>query len=1180
MDKSKNKQSNINITMPKQKKTDLEKALSYYKVADKTLINQATLLGIKVGKMKITRRDGSVSTKDIKPSNETNSYYATKVKEQIVKKWKNDTQEYYGTYNMFYKKYDGKSKKMKDVVVKITAKGTKDGVLLDALAIFNKRVKQYQEDYPENESYAFADDPVSLIPITSGSGIIVEKQRVETSVSGGQRVVGKKGVKRNMRMKDAFSFFKISDDKQEWNTNQGKCVFDYLIWKYKDVSGFKKVLGKSKEQAEEWLNDLFKGNEFEEQNPISQGVSVQQLEKFCEFFSINMYAFDKTDNLIEYYKCKKSADGNKSGREALIYVVYDEHFYPVEDKVERKSKQSRASNTGTQITSNDIEAFASVGKEKEKKKVIAPTEEEFQLLKGDVKDYLSIQNKYALEFIKQNEGKIPFPIDAKSIHINEATIERITYDDNILLTKPINKYVEKFYQDHTAIGYQGESILSVTNHIWEQKYPFKFAKAPFLSQPNQQVTDALNAENVKWRTHLGRTSEFYNPNDIKELIQSGKAIVADITKCYCDAIYNQREKFIVFKGKEIVEEYDDEPLTLGLYFVETDDMTLFHQSNWYCKAIIDLAEKEHISYKILRQIRCVDEDWYWEKVETDEKGITTDIVSLDNSNLFKSWCDEVIELTEQDEDFTLTKQVINNITGYLGKTYSKTKELGLSKNLEEIWTDWLVPEVQDNPNLQVYLNPIEDGENKVYLYGVEKMTNNLSNGLPMYIQLLDWSNMSLYNLGKDIGGEIIYRKTDCLVSIGGKIPADKLEDDVCCYSERFGKYHLEDTEKALHFNFELMMNTNRKVEIPVLDDEWINYKQFKSSDDWEGIVKTAIEKGGMLVSGRAGTGKSYIIGKGIETKILPEEAETRLAFTNRAARNIKGTTIHKALAINADGKTNTKTLEHLKKIKIFVVDEISMINSYLWNKLMLLKKVTGAIFILLGDHRQCPPIEDGKEIDYFTHPYAKRLVNYNRCELTKPQRYDMKLWKWLEDFYEGGYEGDAIDKKKLSIENILYRKNICFSNKTRCSINHLCMDYFKKEKMFVVLSVPEKCKNDYADTAFIYKGLPVMAVANNRELEIINTEEFWIKEYSSSENKMVLYRDEDNDDELVVEFKDFHKYFVVNYAATTHKSQGATITKDINIFDWYRMTEDKRIGYTAVSRGKNCEQITICEKIV
>jgi hypothetical protein len=50
-----------------------------------------------------------------------------------------------------------------------------------------------------------------------------------------------------MPMRDAFSYFKFGDDKQEWNTNQGKCVFDYLIWKFKDVNQvFKRYLEKKK----------------------------------------------------------------------------------------------------------------------------------------------------------------------------------------------------------------------------------------------------------------------------------------------------------------------------------------------------------------------------------------------------------------------------------------------------------------------------------------------------------------------------------------------------------------------------------------------------------------------------------------------------------------------------------------------------------------------------------------------------------------------------------------------------------------------------------------------------------------------------------------------------------------------------------------------------------------------
>jgi hypothetical protein len=65
-------------------------------------------------------------------------------------------------------------------------------------------------------------------------------------------------------------------------------------------------------------------------------------------------------------------------------------------------------------------------------------------------------------------------------------------------------------------------------------------------------------------------------------------------------------------------------------------------------------------------------------------------------------------------------------------------------------------------------------------------------------------------------------------------------------------------------------------------------------------------------------------------------------------------------------------------------------------------------------------------------------------------------------------------------------------------------------------------------------------------------------------------------------YEDFHKFFVVNYIATTHKLQGITITDDLLIFDWYpinkfanSLREDKHVGYTALSRVKTLNQIKI-----
>lgn len=154
MDKQPKKQSATNIRDMPKGKGNYEKALQYYGLSGKS--------AAQVGKRfnfdptyTIKRKNGLVEKKKVSVDNPN---YKTRLEDYLIKKWKNDTQEYYGTYNMFFKRYDKKSKKMTDVAVKITARGTKDSVLLDALAQYNARVQQYQEDYPENDSYAFSDD--------------------------------------------------------------------------------------------------------------------------------------------------------------------------------------------------------------------------------------------------------------------------------------------------------------------------------------------------------------------------------------------------------------------------------------------------------------------------------------------------------------------------------------------------------------------------------------------------------------------------------------------------------------------------------------------------------------------------------------------------------------------------------------------------------------------------------------------------------------------------------------------------------------------------------------------------------------------------------------------------------------------------------------------------------------
>jgi ATP-dependent exoDNAse (exonuclease V) alpha subunit len=282
----------------------------------------------------------------------------------------------------------------------------------------------------------------------------------------------------------------------------------------------------------------------------------------------------------------------------------------------------------------------------------------------------------------------------------------------------------------------------------------------------------------------------------------------------------------------------------------------------------------------------------------------------------------------------------------------------------------------------------------------------------------------------------------------------------------------------------------------------------------------------------------------------------------------------------------------LKKYKYFVIDEIGMISNELWKYLMLLKKSNPrAIFILLGDWRQLPPIDEGRTApsDIFNHPVVKFLCNNNKIELTEKQRYDQQLWDFLEKGCEEGvWEGLA--EAEVSCDDIYTSKSICFLNKTRVDINKRCMDYFKTQTEYLFLDYePKKIERkigevitmiddpkDRRQPVYLYNGLPVMCWKNTTELGIVNSEEFMVS--WCDEEKIVLSRDEGGED-VEIATEDFHEYFLANYASTAHKSQGATYKGKVILWDFDRMTDNNKLCYTACSRATAMSNLVIATGI-
>lgn len=941
------------------------------------------------------------------------------------------------------------------------------------------------------------------------------------------------GIK-NIKMKHANPFVLSNECEQSWNTNTGKCVFDYLIYLYGETKGFKKI-----------MNYDFLNNEFGD-DALNTGVCINQISSFCRKYNLSYYALDIYEKVIDYYLPTEK----KNNVSSLIFRIINEHMYPIDNY---KKRQSIVSKTRKDVNIKSVE-IDKINNEKEKPlfELITPNEE-------------CNKNEFAIKYI-EDLNKIPYPINANNIYIEDGNIERLIIDNKLILTNPIDESIKTFYETNNKI-YQGECIQNILYELWEETYGEKIYDGYLMSSFSPDVKKLLSQENIKNRTHFGATREI-NEN-IEDLLLNEGAVSCDIEKCYSSLLLNPFDNFIKLDSYNSIEPFtnnnyyfDNSELPLGLYIVKTDDLTLLHQSNVYSNKILDYAKKNNIDFEIKYKI------------------IATNKVD-------KTYFNDILEVIKnKTDDINLIKMVINTITGCLGKTYGKHLKVGLTTSLDEAVENELMKITED-----FYFKKLNVNNNNFMIFGKMEKTKFINNSLPIYIQILDWSNIKLHQMINQMGGECIFRKTDCAVCIGGN-QVIEIEKDINDITKTWGSFRNEDNsdESVLKRNYQRLMNKHRHIIIPEIDDNWNNLPQFYTSNQWKEILEYAINNGGIFVDGRAGTGKSHIIHKGKESNILNSDDKYRLAFTNRAARNINGTTIHKALSINKKDKSNIKSMTMKYQGKsIIVIDEIGMIPLHLWKKILTLKETNKElIFILLGDKRQTTPIED-LNIDYFNSNILKHLVNYNRCELTERQRYDEELWNFLENYYEHNIIGKLKHKKDFNKDDILNSRMICYFNSTRDKINDRCMEMMKPDDCLFIpyeRDVDEDGKelpNQKPKSAYIYKGLPVMCIKNNKNLDVINSDEFIVKQY---DDKNITLINVDTEKDLTFEINDFHKNFVVNYIATTHKLQGATISKNLLFFDWYGNTmcgyeyglslkNDKHVGYTALSRVKSLKQIYI-----
>jgi len=1089
--------------------------------------------------------------------------FATSIKSQALRKYQRDTEivDVLFRFNYRVKLKDGKTHTN-------TYRGTIVGTTRERAGEELMMRQQRELDYINQDSPVEVDE--------YGDVEIVEER--PANIGNGVRVV--KGIKiarmrRAMALKLDGDF--VGDD--SWDRKADTCCFDYLFYKYADKKGIKKFLPKNDiDQA--YANMVTFFTTLENPNPIRDGLTTNDLERFCRNFDITIIALDKKENVITYFSSKNQHNP------ALIYMVANNHFYPVEYEPKRKLIATKNSKGNYErVVSDKID----------KKKTEGDGEKVNKIMEGDYDC-----NEKAFNYIKE-KGVLPTRLD-----YDDSGCVRLIYTDEVIhLNKPAPEIVE-FLKGQP---WTGESATSLCFKWWGEFCENN--KIDLTTTLSPQVQDVLELDKVKDRTQYGTTLpqqeiDYYHtplppvvlnlhyykydtlptncPLDkygfkipptwvkktkidvevkfkprtrLQQKMIDGDVIAIDTNKCYPTCLANPLSNFLKFDAEDCWEEFDGE-IKEGLYAVETDDITLLQQSKIYGGDILKLAMQEGIEFRVLKQL------------------------IPKNPNLIdKELFCEFFKITkEKTGGKKLMKLVNNTLTGVLGKTTAKKCFVDADQDAEAIWRNFFCGEEEDEmrklfngrkrfDDKNIILDRLGEGEESVYVFGIETRSKKNEHTLPIYIQILDWANIRLYELTKKVGGKLLMRHTDCIVVDGGNVPVREMTN---CW----GDYSFEKKKVKL-----TPARMDRDVKFNFDDTEWIDNGNLYDSNFWKDIIKYGIDNGGLMISGRAGTGKSFIPKSAFEEGIMKLNEDTKtMSFTNKASRGIMGTTIHKLFRITRSGNISPNTLESLKHYKYFIVDEVGMVPSYLWKILILLKrKYPNKIFILMGDYRQLTPIEDGKKIDVFNHPIVKYLCNRNRIELTEMKRYNLPLWNFLERGYEHK-DWSGLERRKVSCDEIYENKSVCFTNDTRKYVNDMCMDYFKNLTRHIKLPAP---RNDegmfiykYIQDAYLYAGLPIMSYTNNTKLEIINSEEFVVVDYD--DEKIYVDRVEGGES-FEIEIERFHSLFVVNYCATAHKSQGATYKCKVFLWEWDILRSDKKLCYTACSRTTCLENLIIVDSL-
>lgn len=413
---------------------------------------------------------------------------------------------------------------------------------------------------------------------------------------------------------------------------------------------------------------------------------------------------------------------------------------------------------------------------------------------------------------------------------------------------------------------------------------------------------------------------------------------------------------------------------------------------------------------------------------------------------------------------------------------------------------------------------------------------------------------------------------------------------------RIGRYKTYQYEYKIA---EYVKKMNQNPVLTVVNDLDARIKEietiqgFEFTDEQINAIKTCVENNIVVISGRAGSGKTSVL-KGV-LGVLNNYTYMTCSLSGKAVQRItEATGLHSKTIHRLLGYIPGKGFSYNEKNKLFediiVLDEASMVNSYIFSVLISAIKDGGKL-IILGDTEQLPSIGAGNVLNDLI---ASGVVKV--CELTKVHRQAqmsgiLSYANMVRDGIQINKRGDYETKTVGELQDLTL---IPFKKEERDDIPRLIVDICRKVKDRINLDefqiiVPMKERGGLATKAL---NLQLQPIFNPNQDEGLRKNGY---EYKVGDKIIKRGNDYDNDvyngtlgyvivinhEDKIADFKfvskdEFVKYTLEDmkdidmaYALTIHSNQGSEYENVICALDFsaYNLLS-RQLVYTMLTRAK------------